>query len=457
MSRDTLEYRRAPSSLFEAAFPVGVATAVAMWTSGFIARLPFIQAHPAMLFGVLAVIMVWGGRQAALRHPRHRACALYAALVAGTFDLLVLGSFLAEDLSDVRRTVMALTGLFTSLCLLAMLGAWTVSSQKLEVEISSRGEGLRWLGASTFVASMVMIAIGGLVTSEEAGMAVPDWPASFGENMFLLRLSRMTGGIYYEHAHRLYGTLVGLVTLSFGVCVFLFRSPKNLRILASLAVIQVIFQGILGGGRVTEVESAIVVGGQVAQVQESGLSLALRVFHGVDGQLFLALTAVLWLLTSKVWNNPVKGHIPRNERFWSFVLLAGLTSQLTLGALSRHVSRDWMIPHIVGAFVVLGLVFLVSARCSQAGMPAPRVKIGVWLGVVAAVQVTLGFYALAVTGSTVRVASSGIEETLVATAHQSIGAVLLTLAGLLLCWTYHEGLISEKRLSGTNFTIRKTS
>ena len=262
MSRDILEYRRVPSSLFEAAFPVGVATAVAMWTSGFIARLPFIQAHPALLFGVLAVIMVWGGRQAARRHPRHLACALYAALVAGTFDLLVLGSFLAEDLSDARRTVMALTGLFTSLCLLSTLGAWTVSSQKLEVEISSRGEGLRWLGASTFVASMVMIAIGGLVTSEEAGMAVPDWPASFGENMFLLPLSRMTGGIYYEHAHRLYGTLVGLVTLSFGVCVFLFRSPKNLRILASLAVIQVIFQGILGGGRVTEVESAIVVGGK---------------------------------------------------------------------------------------------------------------------------------------------------------------------------------------------------
>jgi uncharacterized membrane protein len=116
-----------------------------------------------------------------------------------------------------------------------------------------------------------------------------------------------------------------------------------------------------------------------------------------------------------------------------------------------------MIPHIVGAFVVLGLVFLVSARCSQAGMPAPRVKIGVWLGVIAAVQVTLGFYALAVTGSTVRVASSGIEETLVATAHQSLGAILLTLAGLLLSWTYHEGLISEKGLSGASSTIRKTS
>ena len=58
-----------------------------------------------------------------------------------------------------------------------------------------------------------LLAVGGLVTSAEAGLAVVDWPNSFGYNMFLYPLARMTGGVYYEHAHRLLGSLVGLSTL----------------------------------------------------------------------------------------------------------------------------------------------------------------------------------------------------------------------------------------------------
>ena len=287
-------------------------------------------------------------------------------------------------------------------------------------------------------------------------MAVPDWPASFGENMFLLPLSRMTGGIYYEHAHRLYGTLVGLVTLSTMVYLFRQGAGRGLRWGAVLASIQVIFQGILGGIRVTEVNSVAEVGGQVVDWQESSWSLALRVIHGVDGQLFLALTAVLLLLSSASWNRPAKGEVPRADRYWTLAMALGLLCQLILGALSRHVSRDWMIPHIVGAFLVLGLIMVVGARCTMPKMPAPRVRSGLVLGVLATIQVTLGFYALAVTGAEVRTASSGVHETLVATFHQSLGALILSVAAVLLCWTFRDGYSGEFGHSGADSPKEKT-
>ena len=66
-------------------------------------------------------------------------------------------------------------------------------------------------------ATFILLMAGGLVTSNRAGMAVPDWPATFGSNMFLYPLSKMTGGIYFEHTHRLLGTFVGLAAITLAV------------------------------------------------------------------------------------------------------------------------------------------------------------------------------------------------------------------------------------------------
>ena len=441
--------------VFGSSFPVGVLVAVAMWTSGYIARLPFIQAHPALLFAMLAVIVLVGGRFAGSSHPRRWAAAILASAVAAGFDLLVLGAYLAEDLEDQPwHAVIAVTSFFGAMMTLGMIGAASGSSPQRKW---TRGEGCEVISAATFLATMVMIAIGGLVTSEEAGMAVPDWPASFGENMFLLPLSRMTGGIYYEHAHRLYGTLVGLVTLSMTIYLVAQKAAIWLRWGAFLALAQVIFQGVLGGIRVTEVGSVTEQGGQVVAWQESTWSLALRVIHGVDGQIFLALTAVLWLLSSRSWNRPVKGEVPRLDRWLTGGLFLALLVQLTMGALSRHISRDWMIPHIVGAFAVLGLIMAVGARCTLPGMPAPRVRVGGALGLLATIQVTLGFYALAVTGTEVRSASSGVHETLVATFHQTLGALILSLAAVLICWTIRGSEIEEIEYSGAKSPLEKSS
>ena len=66
----------------------------------------------------------------------------------------------------------------------------------------------------TAAATGVLIVFGGLVTNTGAALAVPDWPTTFGHNMFLFPWSRMVGGVFYEHSHRLLGSLVGLLTLA---------------------------------------------------------------------------------------------------------------------------------------------------------------------------------------------------------------------------------------------------
>src|ERR1700733_7437641 len=62
-------------------------------------------------------------------------------------------------------------------------------------------------------ATLALIALGGLVTSKGVGMAVPDWPTTYGYNMFLFPISKWGGGIFYEHTHRLLVTIVGTLVV----------------------------------------------------------------------------------------------------------------------------------------------------------------------------------------------------------------------------------------------------
>src|SRR6201984_713178 len=128
-----------------------------------------------------------------------------------------------------------------------------------------------------------LICSGGLVTSHEAGMAVPDWPNSFGYNVFLFPISRWVGGVFFEHTHRLIASLVGLLTIGLCIATWLIEDRRWVKWLVSVAVLAVIVQGVLGGLRVTE-HNAL-----------------LGLFHGCLAQSFLALMATFALVTSPLW------------------------------------------------------------------------------------------------------------------------------------------------------------
>src|ERR1700747_1338787 len=142
---------------------------------------------------------------------------------------------------------------------------------------------LHWYAVVAAASVSLLICSGGLVTSHGAGMAVPDWPNSFGYNMFLFPISRWVGGVFFEHTHRLIASLVGLLTIGLCIATWLIEDRRWVKWLASVAVLAVIVQGGLGGLRVTE-HNAV-----------------LGLFHGCLAQSFLSLMATFALVTSPLW------------------------------------------------------------------------------------------------------------------------------------------------------------
>jgi len=110
-----------------------------------------------------------------------------------------------------------------------------------------------WLArfaAFTAMATLCLIGVGGLVTSKGVGMSVPDWPTTYGYNMFLFPISKWVGGIREEHTHRLFASWVGMLTTILAVWLWLKEERRWLRWLGVAAFFGVVLQGVLGGARV---------------------------------------------------------------------------------------------------------------------------------------------------------------------------------------------------------------
>src|SRR5260370_6190205 len=129
-------------------------------------------------------------------------------------------------------------------------GSWAIGDRRYSAWLSR----CAWLAC---VATLLLICSGGMVTSKGVGLAVPDWPTTFGYNMFLFPMSKWVGGILFEHTHRLMGSLVGFLTIILAVWLWLGDDRRWVRILGVIAVIAVILHGILCGLRVTMMKDQI--------------------------------------------------------------------------------------------------------------------------------------------------------------------------------------------------------
>ena len=146
----------------------------------------------------------------------------------------------------------------------------------------------RWLhrfAVLTALATLALIGIGGLVTSHEAGMSVPDWPTSYGYNMFFFPLNKWwhAGNVFYEHSHRLFASGVGFLTIILMVWLWMKDPRKWMKWLGVAAFFAVVLQGVLGGLRVILFKDQI------------------GIFHATLAQLFFVLTCAIALFTSKWW------------------------------------------------------------------------------------------------------------------------------------------------------------
>lgn len=170
-------------------------------------------------------------------------------------------------------------------------------------------------------AILFLITLGGQVTTRVAGMAVPDWPGTFGHNMFLFPWARMTACamVFLEHSHRLVASGVGLITLALLAWVWFSSYDRWARGLALAASLLVVAQGVLGGQRVLQV------------------SWILGLMHACLAQVYLVVAGSLALVLSRFWMNPMRSDDfskARMRMVWG--LTAGVFLQTVLGAFMRH-------------------------------------------------------------------------------------------------------------------------
>lgn len=173
--------------------------------------------------------------------------------------------------------------------------------------------------------TLLLIFVGGLVTTTGSGLAVPDWPLSFGQVF-----PEMVGGVRYEHGHRLVAATVGLLTVILALWLWKGESRRWVRRLGTIALTTVILQGVLGGITVLLL-----------------LPTAVSVSHAALAQIFLCLTVCLAVFTSRSWQQDS----PRIEDVGSPSLKAlalGTTAtlyvQILIGALMRHTGSGLAIP-----------------------------------------------------------------------------------------------------------------
>jgi heme a synthase len=235
-----------------------------------------------------------------------------------------------------------------------------------------------------------LIWVGGLVTTHDAGMAVPDWPGTYGYNMFLYPWTSWLAApwdLFIEHGHRLLGSLAGILTIGFVACAFRYNVPPLLRWLAPTLLLLVVFQGVLGGLRV--------------RMKSESLALV----HGCVGPLFFACCTAAVVLTSRRWHeaNPLPNSAAITRSALAGLILAYV--QLIFGAVLRHPADDGsprlfhvvLLFHIMLAVALLGHIVAMAWKIHRQAIAEPWLKRPASLLLVLAfTQITLGFSTLIV-------------------------------------------------------------
>jgi cytochrome c oxidase assembly protein subunit 15 len=215
---------------------------------------------------------------------------------------------------------------------------------------------LFWFAVLNAIATFLLIGLGGLVTSHEAGMSVPDWPTSYGYNMFALPIKFWTGGAFFEHTHRLLASAVGFLTTVLAIWLWLKDPRKWLHWLGIAAFLGVIAQGILGGLRVKW---------QMA---------SLGIFHGAVAQSFLVLVCAIALFTSRWWQHSEtekQVSVPRGLRSHVLYVTILIFIQLLIAATMRHQHAGLAIPDFPLAY---GKIWPDTSPAAIAGYNAHRVE-----------------------------------------------------------------------------------
>jgi len=216
--------------------------------------------------------------------------------------------------------------------------------------------------------TVLLLLAGSLVTSTGSGLAVPDWPTTYGWNMFTFPPSKWVGGIFYEHGHRLIASGVGMLTIVLASWLWLAEPRRWMKRLGLVALISVILQGALGGLTVLFF-----------------LPDAISTAHAGLAEIFFCMTVAIALFTSPGWQGRREVVDDPTLRRLATIASSAIYLQILVGAVMRHTEAGLAIPdfplmfgglvpdrwdpkiaihfaHRVGALVVAGCVLLVSSH-----------------------------------------------------------------------------------------------
>jgi heme a synthase len=254
--------------------------------------------------------------------------------------------------------------------------------------------------------TVLLLMAGALVTSNDAGLAVPDWPLSYGS-----LLPPMVGGIFYEHGHRMIATVVGILTIILAVLLARTESRRWVRNLGWTALGLVIAQGILGGLTVKYL-----------------LPPPISTAHATLAQLFFVTVVSITLFTSKWWQSDLQQlddtGSPRLRSLAALTTIA-IFAQLILGAGFRH-GAFGILPHMIGAVVVLFLViFTCRTVRKRFGNIRDLRKWGILLQSFLGVQILLGLAAFWAVVKAAQEAQPTIMYVTLTVAHVLGGALTL--------------------------------
>ena len=312
----------------------------------------------------------------------------------------------------------------------------------------------RWLHRLCVLAVCLvwpLIWVGGLVTTYDAGMAVPDWPGTYGYNLFLYPLSTWLFGpfdLFIEHGHRLLGAVVGFVSIAMVVAAFKHEHRRWVIALTVAILVAVVSQGALGGIRVLLGDRTIAM------------------IHGCFGPVVFVMCCVAASVTSfRWWQRTYRERSPR-PLGWFVIFIASLLvvlsyTQLVLGAQVRHV-QPMTTPrmftllvalHITCAFVLWTLtpiLWLLVRRCGDLTLSRPSG----WLIWFVGVQILLGtgtwivnygwpsVLAFLPIGEDFLVQSKGFIDSIIVTAHVAFGSLILATGAVVLLQVFRQRFLA---------------
>ena len=303
----------------------------------------------------------------------------------------------------------------------------------------------RWAMLVTLL-TFPLIWLGGLVTTHDAGMAVPDWPGTFGYNLFLYPLSAWIYGpfdLFVEHGHRLLASIVGLVAI--GLCVVATRTERRRWVIITcyLFLAAIIAQGVLGGVRVLFD------------------ARTLAMIHGCSGPLVFALGSFIGMASSKRWHTAFQTRSGNGLGRLTMLLLILSIAQLFVGAHLRHSLPTWspvffmslVHTHLLMATLILVAVFSVSVLVrlpwnrSFRELRSPSNA----LVIIVATQILLGFATWIANYATpwieltpwlarYTVQGKGFWESMIVTGHQATGSLLIVCSLWMACRSYRHSV-----------------